>query len=167
MLHSQSFEIFLFRFFLLFFPFFYLFYFFSQKKPNITKKDMEVQNKCRNSQSNRKSYLDLFIYLFVCLLTFPNNFLSFSRLVWPGLVLWHINHCRLLHAKSIFIYINISISRTFVKHVVLMSRVFANGSRDPISIPGRIIPKTLKMVLDPALFNCHLRIKGGVIKAME
>ena len=29
-----------------------------------------------------------------------------------------------------------------------MSRVFANGTVDPVSIPGRVIPKTQKMVLD-------------------
>ena len=29
---------------------------------------------------------------------------------WFGLVLWHINHCRLFNAKSIFIHINNSIS---------------------------------------------------------
>ena len=35
----------------------------------------------------------------------------------------------------------------------LMSRVFANGPRDRGSIPGRVIPKTQKMVLDAALLN--------------
>ena len=34
-----------------------------------------------------------------------------------------------------------------------MSRVFANGPGDLGSIPGRIIPKTLKMVLDTSLLN--------------
>ena len=32
-----------------------------------------------------------------------------------------------------------------------MSRVFANGARDRGSIPGRVIPKTKKMVLDTSL----------------
>ena len=32
--------------------------------------------------------------------------------------------------------------------ISLMSRVFANGPGDQSSIPGRIIPKTGKMVLD-------------------
>ena len=38
---------------------------------------------------------------------------------WCGLVwfiLWHINHCRLFHAKSIFIHINSSISNNSVQH---------------------------------------------------
>ena len=35
----------------------------------------------------------------------------------------------------------------------LVSRVFANGLRDLGSIPGHVIPKTLKMVLDTSLLN--------------
>ena len=34
-----------------------------------------------------------------------------------------------------------------------MNRVFVNGPRDPGSIPGRVIPKTQKMVLDAALLS--------------
>ena len=35
----------------------------------------------------------------------------------------------------------------------LLSRVFANGPGDQDSIPGRVIQKTQKMVLDAALLN--------------
>ena len=42
-----------------------------------------------------------------------------------------------------------------------MSRVFDNGPRDRGSIPGRVIPKTKKMVLDAAL-DYKVRIKGEV-----
>ena len=35
----------------------------------------------------------------------------------------------------------------------LVGRVFANGPGDRGSIPGRVIPKTLKMVLDTYLLN--------------
>ena len=51
-----------------------------------------------------------------------------------------------------------------------MSRVFANGPVDRGSIPGRVIPKTLKMVLDAALLNTHhynVRIKGKVEQSRE
>ena len=34
-----------------------------------------------------------------------------------------------------------------------VDRVFVNGPGDLGSIPGRIIPKTLKMVLDTSLLN--------------
>ena len=37
-----------------------------------------------------------------------------------------------------------------------MVRVFANGPGDLGSIPGRIIPKTQKMLLDISLLNTQL-----------
>ena len=43
--------------------------------------------------------------------------------------------------------------------------VFANGPEDLGSIPGRVIPKTLKMVLDTTLLNTQhykVRFKGKV-----
>ena len=46
-----------------------------------------------------------------------------------------------------------------------MSWVFANGPGDRGLIPGRVIPKTQKMVLDAALLNTQhyeVRIKGKV-----
>ena len=52
----------------------------------------------------------------------------------------------------------------------IMVRVFANGPGDLGSIPGPVIPKTLKMVLDTSLLNtqhCKLRIKGKVDKSRE
>ena len=50
-------------------------------------------------------------YSWVCL-----EFLVMKRfgLVWLGLALCHINHCRLFNAKSIFIHINSSISNNSV-----------------------------------------------------
>ena len=44
-------------------------------------------------------------------------------------------------------------------------RVFANGPEDLDSIPGRVKPKTLKIVLDTSLLNTQqykVRIKGKV-----
>ena len=46
--------------------------------------------------------------------------------------------------------------------------MFANGPRDQGSVPGHVIPKTLKMVLDTSLPNTHhykVCIKGKVEKA--
>ena len=51
-----------------------------------------------------------------------------------------------------------------------MSRVFVNGPGDLGSIPGRIIPKTFKMVLDISLLNTQqfkVRIKGKVEQSWE
>ena len=52
----------------------------------------------------------------------------------------------------------------------LVGRVFANGAGDTGSIPGRIIPKTLKMILDTSLLNTQqykIRIKGKVEQSRE
>ena len=46
-----------------------------------------------------------------------------------------------------------------------MGRVFTNDPEDLSSIPGQVIPKTLKMVLDTSLLNTQhykVRIKGKV-----
>ena len=46
-----------------------------------------------------------------------------------------------------------------------VGRVFANGPGDMDSIPGRVMPKTLKMVLDTSLLNNQqykVPIKGKV-----
>ena len=51
-----------------------------------------------------------------------------------------------------------------------MSRVFANGLGDQGSIPGRVIPKTQKMLLDSALLNIQhykVRIKGKEEQSRE
>ena len=48
----------------------------------------------------------------------------------------------------------------------LVDRVFANGPADLGLIPGRIIPKTLKMVLDTTLLN-KVGIKGKVEQSRE
>ena len=49
-----------------------------------------------------------------------------------------------------------------------MSIVFANGSGDRDSIPGRVILKTQKLLLDAALLSIYhykVRIKGKVEQA--
>ena len=54
--------------------------------------------------------------------------------------------------------------------VGLVGRVFANGLGDLGSIPGRVIPKTLKMVLDTSLLNTQqykVRIEGKVEQSRE
>ena len=51
-----------------------------------------------------------------------------------------------------------------------MSRVFANGLGDWASIPGWVIPKTQKMVIDATLLNTQyykVQIKGKVEQSRE
>ena len=52
----------------------------------------------------------------------------------------------------------------------LVVRVFANGPGDLDSIPGQVIPKTPKMVLDASLLNTQhykVRIKGKMGQSWE
>ena len=68
-------------------------------------------------------------------------------------------------------YLMLNLSYTYNKfYIGIMVRVFANGPGDLGSIPGRVIPKTLKMVLDASLLNTQhykLRVKGKVEKPRE
>ena len=52
----------------------------------------------------------------------------------------------------------------------MMVRVFANGPGDQGSNPGRVIPKTQKMVLDTSLLNTqqyNVQIKGKMEQSKE
>ena len=58
----------------------------------------------------------------------------------------------------------------YYRLIGLVGRVFANGPGDLGSIPGRVIPKTLKMVVDTSLLNTQqykVRIKGKVEQSRE
>ena len=64
-------------------------------------------------------------------------------------------------------YVNINM---IDQAIGLMSRVFANGPGDQGSIPGQVIPKTQKMVLDATLLSTQhykVRIKGKVEQSRE
>ena len=49
----------------------------------------------------------------------------------------------------------------------LVGRVFAKSPGDLGSIPGRVIPKTLKMVFDTSSQQYKVRIKGKVEQSKE
>ena len=58
----------------------------------------------------------------------------------------------------------------YSKLIGLVGWVFANGLGDLGSIPGRVIPKTLEMLLDTSLLNTQqykLRIKGKMEQSKE
>ena len=59
---------------------------------------------------------------------------------------------------------------SFYGAIGLMSGVFANGPGDRGSIPGRVIPKTKKIVLEASLLNTQrykVKIKGKVEQSRE
>ncbi len=63
-----------------------------------------------------------------------------------------------------------AICNSYGVSIGLMSRVFANGLGDWVSIPDQVIPKTQKMVLDATLLNTQhykVRIKGEVEQSRE
>ena len=58
----------------------------------------------------------------------------------------------------------------FLLDIGMMVRVFANGPGDLSSIPGWVIPKSQKMVLDASLLNTKhykVRVKGKVEQSRE
>ena len=72
------------------------------------------------------------------------------------------------HFKSIFASFRVFYDTD--RLIGLVGGVFANGPGDLGSLPGRVIPKTLKMVLDTSLLNTQqykVRIKGKVEQSRE
>ena len=64
----------------------------------------------------------------------------------------------------------ISLTSWYVPDIGMMVRVFANGPGDLGSIPGRVIPKTRKMVFDTSLLNTqhyNVWIKDKVEQSRE
>ncbi len=65
---------------------------------------------------------------------------------------------------------NSNFSGGYLLDIGIMVRVFTNGTGDMGSIPGRVIPKAKKMVLDASLLNTQhykVRIKGKVEQSRE
>ena len=65
---------------------------------------------------------------------------------------------------------NSAVQRFTPRGLSIMVKVFANGPGDLGSIPGRVIPKTQKVVPDVTLLNTQhykLRIKGKVEQPRE
>ena len=80
------------------------------------------------------------------------------------------NEYQLLYLKEGILYYTREIYINFLSTYILGVRVFANGPGDLGSIPGRVIPKTQKMVLDASLLNTQhykVRIKGKVEQSRE
>ena len=73
--------------------------------------------------------------------------------------------------QNIRLWNDINFSQTSRNQLIgLVGRVFTNGPGDLHLLPGRIIPKTLKMVLDTSLFNTQqfkVLIKGKAEQSRE
>ena len=107
--------------------------------------------------------------------TYPTPNLSYintSKLTWNKPLLWLFSRSLTLtlypyskpEKKILFILTHEN------RDIGPAVRVFANGPGDLGSIPGRVIPKTLKMVLDTTLLNTQhykVRFKGKVEQSWE
>ena len=85
-------------------------------------------------------------------------------------LLCSIKYVSMKKCCCIYIYIYIYIYTLSLILSTYWVRVFANGPGDLGSIPGRVIPKTQKMVLDASLLNTRhhkVRIKGKVEQSRE
>ena len=77
-------------------------------------------------------YIYIYIYIYISfhlivwrlayVVTLHSGSVDFG-LIWFGLILWHINHCRLFNAESIFIRMNSSISNNLILAWVRFSKV--------------------------------------------
>ena len=71
--------------------------------------------------------------------------------------------------EHIYIYSIVDIEHFMYKYGI-MARVLVNGPGDLGSVPGQVIPKTQKMVLDGTLLNTQhykVRFKGKVEQSRE
>ena len=69
-----------------------------------------------------------------------------------------------------YCYIIVVTMLHFIVTFGLVDGLFANGPEDLGSIPGHVIPKTLKMVLNTSLLNTQqykVRMKGKVEQSRE
>ena len=75
------------------------------------------------------------------------------------------------NSPPMIIYVMLTCEYIYIcPDIGIMVRVFAIGSGGLGSIPGRVIPKTLKMILDASLLNTQhykVRIKGKAEKSWE
>ena len=85
------------------------------------------------------------------------------ELVYYDSAVQYVSHYATETPLYLFIYI-------YIYNIGVAVRVFANGPGHLGSIPGRVIPKTQKMVLDASLLNTQhykVRIKGKVEQSRE
>ena len=107
----------------------------------------------------------VYIYIYILVYVYINLFIYLCIYVY--IYMYVIVY--MLVCVYIYIYIYMNICK-YNRLIGLVGRVFANGPVDLGSIPGRVIPKTLKMVLDTSLLNTQqykVCIKGKVEKSRE
>ena len=110
-----------------------------------------------------------YIYIYIYIYVDASQFYKQHNDIYLG---WgRINQAVNNNRKFLFINVIVQTTLLFLPHQVflwiigMIVRVFGNGPVDMGSIPGRVIPKTQKMVLDATLLNTQhykVEIKGKV-----
>ena len=111
---------------------------------NKNSKDFFIKNICSFYKAK-----DTFIYTFII-----DKFLHKKHIRYKSYLVWFL--CLMVYQFSWVISCQSHSCRSaevVLFNPRLVDRVFANGLGDLGSVPGRIIPKTLKMVLDTSLLN--------------
>ena len=83
---------------------------------------------------------------------------------------WKMDSTKSSNIHFLLIWVTLNLLNIPDWAIGLMSRVFTNGLGDLGSIPGQVISKTQKMVLNAALLNTQyykVRIKGKVEQSRE
>ena len=95
---------------------------------------------------------------------YAENWILYQDIDQPLVSLQSLSYLFPLNMSNVFIQVtNGNLSLTII--ISLMSKVFANGSRDRGSIPGQVISKDSKILIAAALLNTQhykVRIKSKV-----
>ena len=145
------------------------------KSVRIIELIMKIFKNWSNQSKKKKSFKYDSIIYFRTLYSFTSNFTIFFLILktqfsnrWKSSI-W-ILFFFLSISKKILVTIiyGINLKKWDLNWIYIYA--FANGPGDLVSIPGRIIPKTLKVILDITLFNTQqykVRIKGKVEQSRE
>ena len=117
------------------------------------------------TQTNRQQILNIYPFQIWSLYLHWNCYSYIFKFVFIFFKKFIINY----RDKVQYVFLRLFLNLCY-QAIGLMSRVFANGTGDRGSIPGRFILKTQKMFLDAALFKIQhykVRIKGKVEQSWE
>ena len=112
---------------------------------------------CASSYVNVCVYMHMFVYMHANI--YVHVYMHVPVCVYAYIL---VNMCICIYIVCVCVYI-------YILAHCLVSRVFANGPRDWGLIPGWVIPKTLKVVLDTSLLNNQhykIHIKSKVEQSM-
>ena len=116
-------------------------------------------------------YIYIYIYIHIYIYIYIHIYIHICVYIY---IHWYIYICIYIYIyiyPYIYIYIYICIYiYTLYQPIGLGGKVFTNGLGDRGSIPGRVIPKTQKMVLDTSLLNTQndkVQVKDKVDQSRE